>query len=416
MMLGTGSFAYTAHRRAARKGINTGASRLNFRPRARAALESRGAPVRRVGAFVRGQGRDACEPAPESRVVDLDRHEARGQLARRGPLERTLEQLDAGKDHHVDGGIAVADDPVGLRQPPLDGARLVGDRVHRRGDLIPGEIRFAAEDRGSDALQARLDIRLVLADDAHDGSGFLGAAAEDRRLRVLQVQVVEDRERLEADVVAVLQHRHAAARVQGEHVRGLVLLLGELQQPAHVRQPLVLEREQHAPREWAATAPEDLDRHRYIRRKWWLDCNDNRRAAKMPVRILRPGSPMPTTLIEPPELAVHLTDPDWAVIDCRFDLARPDFGAQAYAAGHIPHALYAHLERDLTGAAGALTGRHPLPEPARLAAPFRGLGIHVRGQGVAYDQGAAAYAARLWGLLRWLRPRPGAVLHRGLPA
>src|SRR5258708_1566147 len=125
---------------------------------------------------------------------------------------------------------------------------------------------------------------------------------------------------------------------------------------------------------------------------------------------------MPTTLIEPPELAAHLTDPDWAVIDCRFDLARPDFGAQAYAAGHIPHALYAHLERDLTGAAGALTGRHPLPEPARLAATFGRFGIDERVQVVAYDQGAAAYAARLWWLLRWLGHRQVAVLNGGFPA
>ncbi len=125
---------------------------------------------------------------------------------------------------------------------------------------------------------------------------------------------------------------------------------------------------------------------------------------------------MPTTLIEPPELARHLTDPEWAVIDCRFDLSRPYWGAEAYASGHIPHALYAHLERDLTGTAGALTGRHPLPQPARLAATFGRFGIDGKVQVIAYDQGAAAYAARLWWLLRWLGHRQVAVLNGGFSA
>jgi len=123
---------------------------------------------------------------------------------------------------------------------------------------------------------------------------------------------------------------------------------------------------------------------------------------------------MPDTLIEPAELAPHLEDPDWAVIDCRFDLARPAWGAAAFAEGHIPHAVHADLDRDLSGARSARTGRHPLPEPAALAATFGRLGIDARVQVVAYDQGAAAYAARLWWLLRWLGHRRVAVLNGGL--
>ncbi|MBV8496211.1 MAG: sulfurtransferase, partial [Gammaproteobacteria bacterium] len=70
---------------------------------------------------------------------------------------------------------------------------------------------------------------------------------------------------------------------------------------------------------------------------------------------------MLTTLIEPAELAAHLADPDWAIVDCRFDLARPEWGAQAFAAGHIPGAMYAHLDHDLSGTVTAASGRHPLP-------------------------------------------------------
>ncbi len=125
---------------------------------------------------------------------------------------------------------------------------------------------------------------------------------------------------------------------------------------------------------------------------------------------------MPTTLIEPAALAAHLADPDWAIVDCRFDLARPEWGALAWAAGHIPNALYAHLDRDLSGPRSALTGRHPLPEIAALSATFGRWGIDKEVQVVAYDQGAGAYAARLWWLLRWLGHQQVAVLDGGFAA
>jgi thiosulfate/3-mercaptopyruvate sulfurtransferase len=126
---------------------------------------------------------------------------------------------------------------------------------------------------------------------------------------------------------------------------------------------------------------------------------------------------MPRNLIEPPELAQHLTDPDWVIVDCRFDLAHPEWGAQAYSLAHIPNALYAHLDRDLSGPRTALTGRHPLPEVGALAATFGRWGIDERTQVVAYDQGgAAAYAARLWWLLGWLGHPRVAVLNGGIAA
>jgi thiosulfate/3-mercaptopyruvate sulfurtransferase len=125
---------------------------------------------------------------------------------------------------------------------------------------------------------------------------------------------------------------------------------------------------------------------------------------------------MYTTLIEPQELAAHLADPQWAVIDCRFDLARPEWGATAYAAGHIPHALYAHLDRDLSAAHTPASGRHPLPAVADLSATFGRFGIDAGVQVIAYDQGAGAFAARLWWLLRWLGHRAVAVLNGGFAA
>ena len=71
-------------------------------------------------------------------------------------------------------------------------------------------------------------------------------------------------------------------------------------------------------------------------------------------------------IIETAELAEHLTDPTWVIFDCRFDLAKPDWGRDEYASGHIPAAMYAHLDHDLSGPVTETTGRHPLPEPERF--------------------------------------------------
>jgi thiosulfate/3-mercaptopyruvate sulfurtransferase len=124
----------------------------------------------------------------------------------------------------------------------------------------------------------------------------------------------------------------------------------------------------------------------------------------------------PTTLVEPALLAQRLADPSWAVIDCRFELARPDWGRAAYAQGHIPGALYAHLDEDLSGPVTPASGRHPLPTPEVLEETFGRLGIDESVEVIAYDQGSGAYAARLWWLLRWLGHRRVAVLDGGLAA
>ena len=125
---------------------------------------------------------------------------------------------------------------------------------------------------------------------------------------------------------------------------------------------------------------------------------------------------MSQTLITPQQLAVRLEDRDLAVIDCRFDLARPHWGREAYASARIPHALYAHLDHDLSGKTSPSTGRHPLPAIDDLAARLGQWGIDAQVHVVAYDQGSGAYAARLWWLLRWLGHTRVAVLDGGLAA
>jgi len=123
-----------------------------------------------------------------------------------------------------------------------------------------------------------------------------------------------------------------------------------------------------------------------------------------------------TTLISAAELAPHVADPDWLVADCRFELGKPETGERAYAAGHIPHAVYAHLDRDLAAAVTARTGRHPLPEPEKFAATLAAWGLTPTTQVVAYDADNSAYAARLWWLLRWVGHEAVAVLDGGFRA
>ncbi|HNR23712.1 MAG TPA: sulfurtransferase, partial [Steroidobacteraceae bacterium] len=125
---------------------------------------------------------------------------------------------------------------------------------------------------------------------------------------------------------------------------------------------------------------------------------------------------MYSTLIDVAQLGALLGRPEVVILDCRFELADPDAGAAAYAQGHIPGAQYAHLERDLSGPAGPTTGRHPLPDPERLAITFGRWGINANVQVIAYDAGPGAYAARAWWMLRWLGHEAIAVLNGGFAA
>ncbi len=120
-----------------------------------------------------------------------------------------------------------------------------------------------------------------------------------------------------------------------------------------------------------------------------------------------------TTLISTAELAQHLSDPNYALLDCRFDLLKPEWGEAEYQRAHIPGAAYAHLDRDLSGAITPASGRHPLPAAQDFIARACAWGIDARTQVIAYDAGNAAYAARVWWLLRYFGHAAVAVLDGG---
>jgi thiosulfate/3-mercaptopyruvate sulfurtransferase len=123
-----------------------------------------------------------------------------------------------------------------------------------------------------------------------------------------------------------------------------------------------------------------------------------------------------STLLQPSDLMGHLADPGWLVLDCRFELADPAAGERAWASGHVPGALYAHLDRDLSGPVTPQTGRHPLPPPDMFAATLSRWGVTPGTQVVAYDASAGMFAARLWWMLRWAGHDRVAVLDGGLQA
>lgn len=121
-----------------------------------------------------------------------------------------------------------------------------------------------------------------------------------------------------------------------------------------------------------------------------------------------------TTLIQPAELFDDLGDENVRVVDCRFDLADAEYGRRSWEAARIPGAVYADVERDLSGPVRPDSGRHPLPSPEALIAWLEDNGIARETRVACYDDGPGAFAARLWWLLRhWLGHESAAVLDGG---
>lgn len=120
-----------------------------------------------------------------------------------------------------------------------------------------------------------------------------------------------------------------------------------------------------------------------------------------------------STLLSTGAAAARLEDSAYLVIDCRFKLDDVGWGEREYAAGHIPGAIYAHLDRDLSGPKSGTNGRHPLPDDSALSATFARFGITSGVQVVAYDQDNGMYASRLWWMLRYMGHDAAAVLDGG---
>lgn len=121
------------------------------------------------------------------------------------------------------------------------------------------------------------------------------------------------------------------------------------------------------------------------------------------------------TLISTEELQNQLNRDDTIIVDCRFDLGDPNAGFEAYQTAHIPNAVYAHLDNDLSSPPTDSTGRHPLPNPDVFKETLSAWGIDAKKQVVVYDQFHGAFAGRLWWMLHYLGHEAVAVLDGGFP-
>ncbi len=120
-----------------------------------------------------------------------------------------------------------------------------------------------------------------------------------------------------------------------------------------------------------------------------------------------------TTLIDVESLLDCYKNPDWLIIDARYDLADKDAGKKAYLTGHIPGAIYVDLHDDLSRPPGTNKGRHPLPTEETMNDLFSELGINEGMQVIVYDNAFGAFAARLWWMLRHMQHQRVAVLDGG---
>ena len=140
------------------------------------------------------------------------------------------------------------------------------------------------------------------------------------------------------------------------------------------------------------------------------------------------------TLIQVSELrALMSAGTPYMVFDCTFDLSNPSTGENLYHQVHIPGAIFADLDKNLSakhgspGADGKMLfandadkpasgGRHPLPNLERFSTWLSEIGFANDMQAVVYDRNGANYCGRLWWMLKWAGHEAVAVLDGGLPA
>jgi thiosulfate/3-mercaptopyruvate sulfurtransferase len=128
-----------------------------------------------------------------------------------------------------------------------------------------------------------------------------------------------------------------------------------------------------------------------------------------------------TTLISANQLqALQASTAPLLIFDVSYDLMQPAAGAEQYASGHLPGAIFADLHQDLSAhgdpGSAASGGRHPLPNRATFADWLAQSGLSQDSQVVVYDRQNANYCVRLWWMLKWVGHEAVAVLDGGLPA
>ena len=122
-------------------------------------------------------------------------------------------------------------------------------------------------------------------------------------------------------------------------------------------------------------------------------------------------------LISVEELSEMFGRDDVLIVDCRKELSAPESGRIAWADAHIPGAIYADLDSDLSDLSKQGLGRHPLPDESAFSVLLSRWGWTPDRPLVAYDDaGGALAAARLWWMLRLVGAKAVSVLDGGWSA
>ena len=111
--------------------------------------------------------------------------------------------------------------------------------------------------------------------------------------------------------------------------------------------------------------------------------------------------------------------PDILFVDCRHSLKDNDLGKRLYEDHHIPNAMFAHIEKDLSDPekiSKKTYGRHPLPVVEDFINFLQVNGVNSDTHLVAYDDDGGVYAARFWWMLNWIGHQKISILNGGLKA
>ncbi len=123
------------------------------------------------------------------------------------------------------------------------------------------------------------------------------------------------------------------------------------------------------------------------------------------------------TLIDPAALSTLIGSDGLRLVDARFSLADPASAREGFLQSHLPGAVHADLDQDLSDLSKAGEGRHPLPDEKAFTRKLGQWGVQPDHQVVVYDAGDGSMAAaRFWWMLKLLGHERVAVLDGGLAA
>ena len=111
--------------------------------------------------------------------------------------------------------------------------------------------------------------------------------------------------------------------------------------------------------------------------------------------------------------------PDILFVDCRHSLKDKDLGQRLYEDHHLPNAIFAHIEKDLSDPEKISKKSMvviPLPAVEGFINFLQVNGVNSDTHLVAYDDDGGVFAARFWWMLNWIGHHKISILNGGLKA